>query len=105
MFALAISLIDFEELPNHFVAIAKAYQPKKKVPGPFWAVWCRGKILAIYLDPNEALAHMLSVQKMLEAGETPRKQTIDDVNTLVLNLQRRLAAISRAKSSDSDVSP
>lgn len=105
MFALAISLVDFVDLPSDFVAIAKAWQPKKNVPGPFWAVWFEGKIVAIYLDHNKALAHMLDLQPMLNTGKTPSKQTINDVDTLVQRLKRRLAKVARDDSSDSTKTP
>ncbi|WP_074875379.1 hypothetical protein [Pseudomonas frederiksbergensis] len=105
MFALAVSLVDFVDLPSDFVAIAKAWQPKKKVPGPFWAVWFEGKIVAIYLDPNKAFAHMLDLQPMVNTGKIPRKQTINDVDTPALILKRRLAKVAREDSSDSTKTP
>jgi hypothetical protein len=104
MISLAMVLIDYVNLPADFQEIARAYEPEKNEPGPFWVVVHNGNYLGIYLDPKEALAHLLGVKAALESGKTPRRQRLGDVATLT----RKLAQVREKNNrhqQDDDPSP
>lgn len=100
MFPLAMVLIDFVNLPADFQEIARAYEPEKTEPGPFWVVVHNGNYLGIYLDPKEALAHLLGVKATLEAGKAPRRQRLSDVATLTRKLAQRREKNNRDEMDD-----
>jgi hypothetical protein len=101
MYDFAIAEFQFSELPNEFVPMAMAYEPKKDIPGPFWAVIFNGKVQGIYLDIKDAVAHLLQIKAEVEAGNKPRrKQSLADVATAKRFLEQRLEEIDRNKSSD-----
>lgn len=102
MYDFAVAEFQFSELPSEFLPLAKAYEPQKEVPGPFWAVVFNGKVQAIYLDIKDAVAHLLQIKAEVEAGKEPRrKQVLADVATLRRKLEQRLDSIAQNKSSDS----
>lgn len=101
MYDFAIAEYQFSELPSEFVPIAKAYEPKKDIPGPFWAVIFNGKVQGIYLDINDAVAHLLQIKAEVKAGkELRKKQVLADVATAKRFLEQRMEETDRNKSSD-----
>ncbi|MGA3682513.1 hypothetical protein [Pseudomonas graminis] len=81
MLLLGISLVNFDDLPGYFQGLAKARLPNEEAPGPFWAVFCNGSILGIYLLPEEAFTQMLRFKADLDAGVQPARQKIENVKT------------------------
>lgn len=104
MISLALVLIDYVNLPADFQEIARAYEPEKNEPGPFWVVMHNGNYLGIYLDPKEALAHLLGVKAALECGKIPQRQRLSDVAAPKRKLAQRLERNNRHQQDD-DPSP
>jgi hypothetical protein len=98
MYDLATALVFFQDLPAEFQRIAQAYQPEVEIPGPFWAVVYNGKVIAIYLDPKEAFAHMMAVKLDMDAGREPKRQEYKDVATV----SRKLKQVMEKHKNDSD---
>lgn len=95
MLDLGIGRVFHFDLPGYFQEIAQGYQLSESElkSTPFWAVFFNGRMIAIYLDPKDALAHMMLIERNLEAGTEPRMQKLADLKPLSRKFEKRMSEI------------